>query len=98
MIHHLLPTFDNILIELEIETDQKTKGGLYLPDSAKETRPNVGWVRFLGEEVPEEKLRYRIGDKVLFGKYMGMELLINEENRYVLLHYHDVQAVIDKEI
>ncbi|HVW99645.1 MAG TPA: co-chaperone GroES [Candidatus Babeliaceae bacterium] len=72
------PLQDRVLIERLEELEEKTAGGIYIPDTAKE-KPQVGIVRAVGpgRRAPEGNLipvGVKEGDKVLFGKYSGTEV------------------------
>lgn len=67
------PSEDRVLIEADPGTD-KTSGGIFIPDSSRE-KPQKGIVRAFGPEVTTMK----VDDKVLFGKYAGTEIIIDNE-------------------
>ena len=85
------PMDDRLVLEL-IEEELKTKSGLYIPDTAKE-KPIMGKVVAVGTD---EDLREKIkeGDKVLFAKYGGEEINIDNKN-YKIVQRSDVLAVIE---
>ena len=90
------PLYDNVLLK-RVEAVQKTKSGLYIPDSAKE-KPLEGKIVALGTgKVLEDgkilALTVKIGDHVLFGKYAGTELKLDEEE-YLLLKESDLLGII----
>jgi chaperonin GroES len=90
------PLQDRVLVEV-LEAEAKTKSGLVLPDTAKE-RPQKGKVVAVGKgKVADDgKLiqpEVKIGDKVLYKKYSGNEVKI-EEKDYLLLEADDIVAVI----
>ncbi len=90
------PLGDRVLVEL-IEEEVSKVGSLYVPDTAKE-KPQRGKVvaagdgRFDGKDLVP--MRVKVGDKVLFGKYSGMELKY-EDKEYLILSEHDILAVLD---
>ena len=92
------PLQDRILVE-RIEEEVK-KGGIIIPDSAKE-KPQQGKVIAVGPGRVDDK-GYRIamevkkGDTILFGKYSGNEIRIGEEE-HLIMREDDVLAVIEKE-
>ena len=76
------PLGDKVLVEL-LEAEEKTKGGIVLPDTAKE-KPQKGEVVAVGkgrvtESGKVDPLEVKKGDKVLFGKYAGNEITYKEE-------------------
>ena len=90
------PLGDRVLIK-RLEAEDKTKGGIVLPDTAKE-KPQKGEVVALGkgrvlESGKVEPLEVKKGDKVLFGKYSGNEITYKEEE-YLILKEEDILAII----
>ena len=74
------PLHDRVLVR-RIEGDEKTKGGLIIPDSAKE-KPAEGEVVSVGAGARDEdgkriKMDVKVGDKILFGKWSGTEVTID---------------------
>jgi len=90
------PIGDRVLVEL-IEEEIGKVGSLYVPDTAKE-KPQRGKIVAVGEGRLDGKdlipMRVKVGDKVLFGKYAGMELKY-EDKEYLILNEHDILAVLD---
>jgi chaperonin GroES len=94
---NLRPLHDRILIERVEEKEQK-KGGIIIPDSAKE-KPQEGKVVAVGngkrlEDGTTVPLDVKAGDRILFGKYAGSEIKV-EENEYLILREDEVLAVIE---
>ena len=92
------PLQDRILVE-RIEEETK-KGGIIIPDSAKE-KPQQGKVIAAGPGKVDEKgnripMEVKKGDIILFGKYSGNEIRIGEEE-HLIMREDDVLAVIEKE-
>jgi len=90
------PLGERILVEV-LEAKEKTKGGIVLPDSAKE-KPQEAKVISVGKgKISEDgkvvPLELKAGDKILFGKYTGTEITV-DENEYLILKEEDVLAVI----
>ena len=90
------PIGDRVLVEL-IEEEIGKVGSLYVPDTAKE-KPQRGKIVAAGDGRLDGKdlvpMRVKVGDKVLFGKYAGMELKY-EDKEYLILNEHDILAVLD---
>jgi len=90
------PIGDRVLVEL-LEEEVSKVGSLYVPDTAKE-RPQRGKIIAVGEGRLDGKdlvpMRVKVGDKVLFGKYAGVELK-HEDKDYLILNEHDILVVID---
>ncbi len=94
---NLRPLHDRILVERVEEKEQK-KGGIIIPDSAKE-KPQEGRVVAVGngkrlEDGTTVPLDVKAGDRILFGKYAGSEIKV-EENEYLILREDEVLAVIE---
>src|SRR5229473_2784884 len=95
------PLYDRIVVKRIEETADKTAGGLFIPDSAKE-KPQHGEVIAVGEGklTPEGKLlpiKVKVGDKVLFGRYAGNEVPKMFGDEYVLIRDEEIQAVVEVE-
>lgn len=81
------PLGDKILVEV-LEAEERTKGGIILPDTAKEEKTegkviSVGTGRFL-DTGKIQPLEVKAGDRVIFGKYSGDEILIDGKKHKVL--------------
>src|SRR3972149_6437629 len=92
------PLQDRVLIK-RVEEESKTKGGIIIPDSAKE-KPQEGLVVAVGPgKVTDNGNRVapevKAGDRVLFGKYSGTDIKIDGEE-HLILREEDVLAVIQK--
>ncbi len=92
------PLQDRILVK-RVEEEAKTKGGIIIPDSAKE-KPQEGQVVAVGPgKVTDSGARVapevKVGDRILFGKYSGTEIKI-EGDEHLILREDDVLAVIQK--
>jgi chaperonin GroES len=90
------PLADRIVVKALEETEQM-RGGLYIPDTAKE-KPQQGEVVAVGPgKITDEGKRIdpevKEGDKVLYGKYSGTEVTVGDE-QYLILREADVLAVI----
>ena len=92
------PLYDRILAR-RLAEEEKTSGGLYIPDSAKE-KPlealviSVGTGRIL-ESGKTQALSVKAGDKVLIGKYSGSEVKLDGEE-HLILREDDVLAILEK--
>ena len=94
----LRPLHDRIIVE-RLAEDEKTTGGIIIPDSAKE-KPQRGRVLAVGkgkvgEDGTVRPLDLKSGDTVLFGKYAGTEVKIGTEDR-LIMREDDVLAVIEQ--
>lgn len=93
----LRPLHDRLIVE-RLAEDEKTKGGIIIPDSAKE-KPQRGKVLAVGKgKVAEDgtvrPLDVKAGDTILFGKYSGTEIKIEDADR-LIMREDDVLAVIE---
>jgi len=91
------PLGDRVVIKA-LEAESKTKGGIVLPDTAKE-KPQEGKVVAVGKgkvlengtvQAPEVK----VGDKVLYGKYSGNEITTKEGEELLIMREEDILAII----
>lgn len=82
---------EKLLVELEDVEEQKTAGGLYIPDTAKE-KPQRGTVVAVGTDEDLQKV-IKAGDKIVFGKYTGDELEFDGK-KYLVVQRSDVLAII----
>ncbi len=90
------PLYDRILVK-RIEEEEKTKGGIIIPDAAKE-KPQEGMVVAVGDgkvldNGQKVALLVKAGDKILFGKYSGTEIKIDGEE-HLILREDDVLAIV----
>lgn len=94
---NIQPLEDRVLIQ-RVETEEKTEGGIIVPDSAKE-KPQEGIVRATGPGKTNDagervELEVSEGDKVLFGKYSGTEITVKGEE-HLMLRESELLAIID---
>lgn len=90
------PLGDRVIVK-PLEAEEKTKGGLFLPDTAKE-KPIEGIVVAAGpgkvtDEGKEIKMTVKTGDKVLYGKYSGTEVNLDGEE-YLIMRENDIFGII----
>lgn len=85
------PLADRVLIEPK-PAQEKTAGGLIIPDSAKE-KPLEGTVLAAGPGTKEITMEVKVGDTVLYGKYAGTEISV-EGKDYLIMRQSDILAVI----
>ena len=91
------PLGDRIVVK-PLEAVEKTKGGILLPDTAKE-KPQEGKVVAVGkgktlESGKVEPIEVKVGDKILYGKYSGTEITTREGEELLIMREEDVLAVI----
>ena len=97
MATSIRPLRDRIIVR-RIEEQEQVRGGLYIPDTAKE-KPQEGEVIAVGngkvlENGTKIELDVKTGDRVLFGKYAGTEVKLDGEE-YLILREDDVLGIID---
>jgi len=85
------PLADRVLIK-PAAAEEKTIGGIIIPDSAKE-KPLKGEVLAVGKGTKDEEMILKPGDIVLYGKYAGTELELDNE-KYLIMRQSDVLAII----
>ena len=91
------PMHDRLLVE-RIEQGEVRQGGIIIPDTAKE-KPQEGRVVAAGtgkvtEEGKRLALDVKVGDRILFGKYSGSEVKVDDKE-YLILREEDVLAILD---
>jgi|SRR5262245_60219467 len=94
---NIRPLRDRLIVK-RLEEEAKTKGGIIIPDSAKE-KPQEGEVVAVGsgrinEQGKVTPIDVKVGDKILFSKYSGNEIKIEGEE-YLIIREDDIQAVIE---
>ncbi len=94
---NIRPLGDRIIVK-PLEAEEKTKGGIVLPDSAKE-KPQEGKIVAVGKgkvlESGEVKaLELKVGDRVLYGKYSGTEITTKEGEDLLIMREDDIFAVV----
>jgi len=90
------PLADRVVVKASEEAETM-RGGLYIPDTAKE-KPQQGEVVAVGpgklsEEGKRIEMELKVGDKVLYGKYSGTEVTVDGES-YLILRESDVLAIV----
>ncbi len=92
----IAPLADRVVVKA-LEDSETMRGGLYIPDTAKE-KPQQGEIVATGpgrfEDGKRVPLDCKVGDKVLYGKYSGTEVTVEGE-QYLILRESDVLAVIN---
>ncbi|HCC52264.1 MAG TPA: co-chaperone GroES [Porphyromonadaceae bacterium] len=85
------PLADRVLIK-PADAEEKTASGIIIPDSAKE-KPLKGEVIAVGKGTKDEEMVLKEGDKVLYGKYAGTEIEL-DDTKYLIMRQSDVLAII----
>jgi chaperonin GroES len=91
------PLHDRVVVR-RIDSDERTKGGIIIPDTAKE-KPSEGEVVAVGPGARDERgtlvsLDVKVGDRILFGKWSGTEVKLNGED-LLIMKESDILGVID---
>lgn len=92
------PLADKIVVKVMEVTEEKTKSGLYVPDTAKE-KPQEGEVLAVGPGVMNEQgerlpMSVAVGDRVIFSKYAGTEIKLDGEE-YLIMAERDILAKLN---
>ena len=85
------PLADRVVIEPK-EAETKTASGIYIPDTAKE-KPQQGTVLAVGPGKKDEPMEVKEGDVVLYGKYAGTEVTVDDK-KYLIVKQSDILAII----
>ena len=99
MATNITPLHDRVIIKRIEDNVNQTAGGLFIPDTAKE-KPQEGEVIAAGagkykEDGTRQALDVKAGDRVLFGKYSGSEIKLDDEE-LVIVREDEILAVLDK--
>ena len=91
------PLHDRVVVR-RVEEENKTRGGIIIPDTAKE-KPMQGEVIAVGpgarnEKGEIQKLDVQVGDKIIFGKWSGTEVRIDDEE-YLIMKESDIMGVVE---
>ncbi len=96
---NIKPLYDRVVVKPIEETAEKTPSGIIIPDTAKE-KPSEGKVVAVGEgkllENGEIKpLKVKVGDKVIYSKYAGNDIVVDGED-LIILREDDILAIIEE--
>ncbi|HPV00801.1 MAG: co-chaperone GroES [Candidatus Cloacimonas acidaminovorans] len=86
------PVEDHLAVKLSTTENEKTVGGIIIPDTAKE-KPQIAEVIAVGNDEDLQKI-VKVGDKVLFGKYAGTEIELEGE-KLLILAKSDLLAIVE---
>ena len=87
----LKPLGDRVVIRV-LEQEEKTASGIIIPDSAKE-KPQKGIIIATGKGKSDEPMEVKTGDTVLFGKYSGTEIHIDDK-KYLVMNQNDILVIL----
>ncbi|MCD4683077.1 MAG: co-chaperone GroES [Bacteroidales bacterium] len=85
------PLADRVIIE-PASAEEKTAGGIIIPDTAKE-KPQKGVIVAVGPGTEDQKMTVKVGDAILYGKYSGTEITY-EGKDYLIMKESDIYAII----
>jgi len=88
---NIKPLADRVIIE-PAAAEQKTSGGIIIPDTAKE-KPQKGIIVAVGNGKKDEPMTVKVGDNVLYGKYAGTEITIDGKE-YLIMKEADIYAIV----
>jgi len=99
MDFRIRPLADRVVIKPQ-EKEEMTRGGIYLPDTASKEKPQEGTIMAVGEGKLDDNgkrtpIGVKTGDKVLFAKYAGTDIKIDDED-YLILAEKDILAVVNE--
>ena len=94
---NIQPLADRVVVKALDQTEEQTRGGIIIPDTAEE-KPSQGEVVAAGpgklsDEGTRVKLDVKVGDKVLYGKYSGTDVTLDGEE-YLILRESDILAIV----
>ena len=92
------PLHDRVVVK-RLESEQKTKGGILIPDTAKE-KPQQGEIIAVGPGARDDSgkvvaLDVKVGDRILFGKWSGTEVKIDGDE-FLIMKESDIMGIIEK--
>ena len=85
------PLDDKILVKVIEDKQEATSSGIILPETASKEKPMLGQVKAIGDS---EMIKVKVGDNVLFNKFSGTEIKINQED-YIVLQASDILAKVE---
>jgi len=95
MLHNLKPLLDRVLIK-RLENEERTPGGLYIPDSAKEKAQTGQVIAIGGGRLDKDgkaiPLQVKVGDTVFFGKYAGTEA----DKDHIIIREEEILGIVEK--
>jgi chaperonin GroES len=92
------PLYDRVVVR-PLEEDRKSKGGIFIPDSAANEKPNFGEILEIGtgkrdDNGKNQSLAVKKGDKILFGKYAGTEVKVEGET-LIVMREEDIMGIVE---
>ncbi len=98
-VQKIKPLSDRILVK-PLQEEEKTKGGIVLPDTVSKEKPQVGEVLAVGPGRTNDEgkifpMPFKKGDKVIYAKYSGTDIKGDDDEDYLLLSEKDVLAILE---
>jgi chaperonin GroES len=97
---NIRPVDERVLIKPVEEDDERMVGSIYIPDTASKERPQIGEVIAVGDDVVNSNETrkslselIKVGDKVVYAKYGGTEIKLEDEE-YLIVSRNDIHAVV----
>ncbi len=93
------PLGDRVIVK-PVAREEKTKGGIYLPDTAAKEKPMEGTVIAVGpgrllDDGRRVAIDVKVGDRIVFAKYAGTEFKSEEDEEFLIISEKDIMAVIE---
>ena len=93
------PLADRILVK-PVEEEEKTKGGIVLPDTVSKEKPQIGEALAIGpgrtnDDGKTFPLQFKKGDKVIYAKYSGTDIKGDDDEDYLILSEKDILAILE---
>jgi chaperonin GroES len=98
-VKKIKPLADRILVK-PVEVEEKTKGGIVLPDTVSKEKPQIGEVLAVGpgrtnDDGKTFPLQFKKGDKVIYAKYSGTDIKGDDDEDYLILNEKDILAILE---
>ena len=92
------PAEQRVIVLPILETETKTKSGIIIPKGTEEDRPGMGHVIEVGKGSKDHPMMYRVGQKIFYSKYSGLDIKLNifnyGEHTYKVMNQLDIMATI----
>ena len=88
----LRPLGANVVVRADA-VEEKTKSGIFIPDTASKEKPMQGKVIAVGPGKKDEPMEVKVGEEVLYGKYAGTEVTV-EDKKYLIVKQSDILAIL----
>ncbi|MBO7358150.1 MAG: co-chaperone GroES [Lachnospiraceae bacterium] len=89
----LVPLNDRVVLKQMVQ-EETTKSGIVLPGQNKE-KPQQGEVVAVGPGTEDVKMQVKVGDKVIFSKYSGTDVKLDENEEYIIVKQDDILAIVE---